>query len=75
VHTEQSGEFKPQRPRQILESKEFVAGASLGTGHCPVHTGQSGAPQASACLAELMPNFFNPISFDLARFLALREIC
>jgi hypothetical protein len=26
----------------------------------------------SACLAELMPNFSNPISFDLTRFLALR---
>jgi hypothetical protein len=24
-------------PRRIPESEEFVAGASLGTGHCPVH--------------------------------------
>jgi hypothetical protein len=39
------------------------------------HIGQSGAPQAGACLAERMPNFSNPISFDLAHFLALREIC
>jgi hypothetical protein len=47
----------------------------MGTRHCPVHTGQSGAPQAGTCLAKLMPNISNPISFDWARFLALREIC
>jgi hypothetical protein len=36
-------------------------------------TGQSGAPKASASLAGLSQNFSNPISFDLTRFLALRE--
>jgi hypothetical protein len=28
----------------------FIGRASLGTRHCPVHTRQSGAPQASASL-------------------------
>jgi hypothetical protein len=37
----------------FLESSEFVEHASLGTGHCPVHTGQSGAPQDGASLAGL----------------------
>jgi hypothetical protein len=44
----------------------------------PRHQTLSGAhwavrcTSAGACLAELMPNFSNPISFDLARFLTLR---
>jgi hypothetical protein len=32
------------------ESGQFAGHASLGTGHCPGHTGQSGAPQAGANL-------------------------
>jgi hypothetical protein len=28
----------------FTESDLFVGCASLGTGHCPVHIGQSGAP-------------------------------
>jgi hypothetical protein len=35
---------------QIPESGQFAGRASLGTGHCPVRTGQSGAPQAGASL-------------------------
>jgi hypothetical protein len=34
----------------FLKSGLFVGSASLGTGHCPVHTEQSGAPQAGASL-------------------------
>jgi hypothetical protein len=34
----------------FTESDLFVGRASLGTRHCPVHTGQSGAPQAGASL-------------------------
>jgi hypothetical protein len=32
------------------ESGLFIEHASLGIGHCPVHTGQSRAPQAGAGL-------------------------
>jgi hypothetical protein len=32
------------------ESGQFVGRFSLGTGHCSVHTRQSGAPQAGAIL-------------------------
>jgi hypothetical protein len=32
------------------ESGLFVGRASLGTGHCPVQTGQSGVPQTGASL-------------------------
>jgi hypothetical protein len=34
----------------LLESNLFVGRASLGTGHCLVHTGQSCAPQVGASL-------------------------
>jgi hypothetical protein len=54
--TGQSGAHRERRVRRW---------ASLGTG-------QSGAPQAGAGLAELSHFFSNSISFDLARFLALR---
>jgi hypothetical protein len=33
---------------RIHESVQFAKCSSLGTGHCPVHTGQSGAPQVGA---------------------------
>jgi hypothetical protein len=32
------------------ESGQFIGRSSLGTGHCPLHTRQSGAPQADAIL-------------------------
>jgi hypothetical protein len=32
------------------ESSQFAGRASHGIGHCPVHTGQSGAPQAGVNL-------------------------
>jgi hypothetical protein len=35
---------------RIPESGQFAGRASLGTGHCPVHPGLSGAPQAGASL-------------------------
>jgi hypothetical protein len=38
-------------------------------------TGQSGATAAWCKFGWAKPNFSNPISFDLTRFLALRGIC
>jgi hypothetical protein len=38
---------------RIPESDHFAGRASLGTGHYPVHTGQSGVPQAGANLFAL----------------------
>jgi hypothetical protein len=35
---------------KIPESDQFAGCSSLGTGHCPMHTGQSSAPQAGANL-------------------------
>jgi hypothetical protein len=40
-------------PPTFSESCEFIACASLGTRHCPVHTEQSGASQVGASLAGL----------------------
>jgi hypothetical protein len=57
------------------ESSEFVEHASLGTGHCLVYTGQSGATAGCCKFGCVKPNFSNLISFDLSRFLALRGIC
>jgi hypothetical protein len=48
-HTGQSDEFRWGAMR-FPESGMFVGCASLGTRHCPVHTGQSGALQAGASL-------------------------
>jgi hypothetical protein len=64
--------FLAEAPLANFRERQVRHQASLGTGHCPLHTRQFGAPQVGACLAELMPNFSNLISFDLARFLALR---
>jgi hypothetical protein len=37
----------------FFRERPIRRGARLGTGHCPVHTGQSGAPQAGASVAGL----------------------
>jgi hypothetical protein len=48
--------FSGQEPR-ILESDQFAECSSQGTGHCSVHTGQSGAPLVAANL--FAPNLKN----------------
>jgi hypothetical protein len=43
---------------RFLESGQFVGRANLGTGHYPVYTGQSGAPQVGANLfCSILINF------------------
>jgi hypothetical protein len=59
----------------FLESDEFIAGPAWAPNTVLCTTGQSGAPQAGAGLAELSQNFSNSFSVFLAMFLALREIC
>jgi hypothetical protein len=49
--------------------------ASLGIGHSPVHTGQSGEPVGWCKPGWALSPFSNPISFCLTRFLPLRGIC
>jgi hypothetical protein len=58
------------------KSDMFVSLACLGTGHCPVHTRQSGAPQASVSLTR--PVFIEttkgPLSLQLnMNFMYLRK--
>jgi hypothetical protein len=57
------------------ESDEFIVGPAWAPDTVRCTTGQSGAPQAGAGLAELSQNFFNLFPLFLAVSLALREIC
>jgi hypothetical protein len=59
------------------KSGQFAGLASLGTGHCLVHTGQSGVPQASTVLfCSILREFpQGPFSlFVIMNFMHLRNI-